>query len=427
MTENTEQTNEMSNAELDAIALELDRGAGALAAVHSFVGRFVSYPSPHAQVAHAAWILHAWLMDRWVTTPRLAFLSPEPGSGKSRALEITQHLSRNPVNTVNCSPAYLFRKIGEPGGTTILYDEIDTVFGPKAKDNEDIRGLLNAGHRRGATVGRCVVSGKTVETEEIAAYAPVALAGLGWLPDTILTRSIVIRMRKRKPDEPVEPFRERTHGAEAAALRIRIERWAGAFPVEIERWPELPAGISDRNADVWEPLIAIGDHIGGEWGARIRNAAVASVAAAQDRDPSIGVLLLQDCRTAFGDMTEMPTTLLLNVLTAMKEAPWASIAKGQPLDARGLAKQLGEFGIKPVVIRVGDATPRGYRRADFCDAWDRYCPLSPATGATSETSATEAAAHVAPVADVADLREAQAAGPRPKLRLVAPATTRIET
>ena len=69
------------------------------------------------------------------------------------------------------------------------------------KDNEEIRGLLNAGHRRGAVAGRCVVKGKIVETEEIPAYCAVAVAGLGGLPDTILSRSIIIRMRRRSPNE----------------------------------------------------------------------------------------------------------------------------------------------------------------------------------------------------------------------------------
>src|SRR5215831_14359123 len=140
-------------------------------------------------------------MDRWESTPRLAFLSAEPSSGKTRALEITELLVPNPVQAVNVSPAYLFRKVGADGGAAILYDEIDTIFGPKAKDNEDIRGFLNAGHRRGATFGRCVITGKTIETVDTPAYAAVALAGLGWLPDTILSRSIVVRMRRRRSDE----------------------------------------------------------------------------------------------------------------------------------------------------------------------------------------------------------------------------------
>ena len=122
---------------------------------------------------------------------------PEPASGKTRLLEITALLVPNPVEAINVTPAYLFRKVGDDAAKpTILFDEIDTVFGPKAKENEEIRGLLNAGHRRGAVAGRCVTHGKgTPTTEEIPAYCAVALAGLGWLPDTILSRSVIIRMR----------------------------------------------------------------------------------------------------------------------------------------------------------------------------------------------------------------------------------------
>jgi hypothetical protein len=190
---------------------ENDEKAGEqmLDAVHGFIGQFVAYPSVHARVAHSLWIVHTHLMDKWESTPRLAFLSAEPASGKTRALEVAELLVPNPVSAVNVSPAYLFRKVGSEKGVTILLDEIDTVFGPKAKENEEICGLLNAGHRRGAVAGRCVTSGKTVMTEEIPAYSAVALAGLGWLPDTILSSSVIIRMRRRHQDEHVEQFRRR--------------------------------------------------------------------------------------------------------------------------------------------------------------------------------------------------------------------------
>ena len=138
-------------------------GAQLLDDIKAFLSRFVAYPSTHALVAHVLWIVHTWLMDAWESTPRIAFLSPEPGSGKSRALEVTEPLVPRPVHAVNTTSAYLFRKVSdEAGPPTILYDEIDTVFGPKAKDNEDIRGMLNAGHRKGATAGRCVLRGKIV-------------------------------------------------------------------------------------------------------------------------------------------------------------------------------------------------------------------------------------------------------------------------
>src|SRR5205085_2571210 len=67
-------------------------GAEILKSVYEYTGSFVAYPSDHARVAHALWIAHAHVMDAWESTPRIAFLSPEPGSGKTRALEITETL-----------------------------------------------------------------------------------------------------------------------------------------------------------------------------------------------------------------------------------------------------------------------------------------------------------------------------------------------
>jgi len=257
-----------------------------LDAVHAFLGRFVIYPSKEAHDAHVLWIAHTHVMEAWESTPRIAFLSPEPASGKTRALEVAELLVPNPVEAINVSPAYLFRKVGgEDGLPTVLFDEIDTIFGPKAKENEEICGLLNAGHRRGAVAGRCVPRGQTMATEEISAYCAVALAGLGWLPDTISSRSIVVRMRRRAPHESVIPFRRRVYADEGHKLRDRLAAWAaGAVEDMTMARPEMPAGIEDRNADVWEALLAIADAAGVGWPERARVAAVALVAAAAERE-----------------------------------------------------------------------------------------------------------------------------------------------
>ena len=68
------------------------------------------------------------------------------------------------------------------------------------------------------------MKGKIIETEEIPAYCAVALAGLGWLPDTILSRSVIIRMRKRKLGETIKPFRRRTYEKAGHGLRDRLSR-----------------------------------------------------------------------------------------------------------------------------------------------------------------------------------------------------------
>lgn len=373
--------------------------------VQTFLSRFVAYPSPHALIAHVLWIAHVWLMDYWESTPRLAFLSPEPGSGKSRALEVTEPLVPRPVHAVNTTPAYLFRKVSDDDGRpTILYDEIDTVFGPKAKDNEDIRGMLNAGHRKGATAGRCVMRGKVVETEELPAYCAVALAGLDDLPDTIMTRSVVVRMRRRAPGEHVEPWRPRVNHPDAHTLRDRLFAWSGSRTVVAklsgDYWPDIPEQVTDRDADVWEALLAVADLAGGHWPELARGAAVALVAASKDRAPSIGVLLLRDIREVFtkADADQLTTEHLLSELNKMDESPWPTIRRGEPLDGRGLSQRLGKYGIGSK-LHAGERGLRGYTKAQFADAWSRYLPDVSATSAPPATGPGESGADVADVAD----------------------------
>ncbi len=402
----------------DMLAEDNPDGAELLDDLRAFLTRFVVYPEVRDLVAHALWIAHTWLMDCWESTPRIAFLSPEPGSGKSRALEVTEPLVPRPVHAVNTTPAYLFRKVSdEAGRPTILYDEIDTVFGPKANGNEDIRGMLNAGHRKGAMAGRCVVRGKIIETEELPAYCAVALAGLNDLPDTVMTRAVVIRMKRRSPLEKVEPWRSRVNGPDAEKLRVRLEQWAADAEGDIVGWPDMPEGVEDRNADVWEALLSVADLAGGHWPETARGAAVAAVAHSKQDRESIGLLLLRDMRTVFtqqgGD--RVSSHLALTQLNNMDESPWATISRdGKALNPRGLSQRLGKYAIKSTNLRGIDGgkgkVVKGYYRADFVDAWIRYLPTEdddqaegdevrgdddlfsrpPKECATSATSATEA-------------------------------------
>lgn len=360
--------------------------------VEAFLGTFVAYPSEATRIAHTLWCAHAHAMEAWDTTPRIAFLSPEPGSGKTRALEITELLVPNPVMAVNVSASYLFRKVGSDEGLpTILFDEIDTVFGPKARENEEVRGLLNAGYRQGAVAGRCVVQGKKVETEELAAYCAVALAGLGHLPDSILSRSVIVRMKRRSPNERVQPFRRRLYQEQGEALRADLADWLGETAEELrERFPEMPEGIEDRDADIWEPLLAIADAAGGDWPTRARVAAVALVADSKRVSPSLGVRLLSDIRDAFGNEDAIGSAELVTRLVELEESPWGDL-RGRPLEARGLARRLAEYDVTPTTIRFGTRTPKGYRREDFHDAWQRYLPdlVNCATSATDHTPRPE--------------------------------------
>jgi hypothetical protein len=196
-------------------------------------------------------------------------------------------------------------------------------------------------------------------------------------------------MRRRKAGERIEPFRRRLHEAAGVSVRNRIELWARACAdsLTLPEPGELPPEIQDRDADVWEALIAIANAAGGKWPERARQAAVALVSASREAEASLGVLLLTHIKAAFGDAEQLATDVLLHRLHELEEAPWKDL-KGKPLNDRGLASRLRQYGIKPQVIRIGEATPRGYRWQDFVDAWARYVdpPPSSARSATSTTS-----------------------------------------
>ncbi|MEV6178406.1 DUF3631 domain-containing protein [Streptomyces sp. NPDC052015] len=372
-------------------------GAALLDEVEAFHRRFNVFPTESAYVAVTLWDAHAHLIDAFDGTARLAFLSPEPGSGKSRALEIVETLTPNASTTVNASANALFRLVELTEGTpTLLFDEIDTVFGAKAAGDEQVRGFLNSGYRRGGKSLRCVGDGANQQAGWFSSFCAVAMAGLGSLPDTILTRSVIIRMRKRAPNEKVEPFRRRVHEKQGHALRDRLAEWADTVRDQVaEAWPEMPEGVTDRPADVWEPLLAVADAAGGHWPDRARAACLELVKAANEGDQaSLGVRLLTDLRDkVFRGADRMPTAVILEILLNLDDAPWADV-DDKPLSSRMLSKLLGQYmtatnePIRPRTIRTGSGTPKGYYAEDLADAWNRYCPPPPAETATSATSAT---------------------------------------
>lgn len=392
-----------------------DDGGELLDDVAVFVARFAVLPSEAALTAVTLWMAHAHAVDAAESSPRLALLSPEPASGKTRVLEVADLLVPHPMHAINATPAAIFRAVKDlKHRPTILFDEIDTVFGPKAKENEEIRGLLNAGHRRGAVAYRCVGEGTKQKVTAFPAYSALALAGLGDLPDTIMSRAVIVRMRRRAPGEHVEPFRHRVHANAGHALRDRLAAWTTAVAGQLtDAYPTLPEQITDRPADVWEPLLAIAEAAGGQWPARAREACVELVAAAQSTDSgSLGIRLLSDLRDVFtitdaegkptGEMHDaLPTEVILERLRGIEDAPWAELGKQrQPLDARGLARRLKPYSVRPHQYRDGPGKQRGYSVAGLTDddgnitvgglgdAWSRYLPPPSQGSGTAGTAGT---------------------------------------
>lgn len=352
-------------------------GDDLLRRLRALIARFVVLPSEAALDATTLWVAASHLQAAWQHAPRLAVVGPAKRCGKSRLLDVLAETVHSPVLTVNSTPAAVFRSITEEP-PTLLVDEADTIFGsPKmAEKNEEMRGLLNAGHQRDRYVLRVVGSDHT--PHRFHTFAMAAIAGIGDLPDTIMDRSIVIRMRRRAEGERVSPYRTKRDSPALRAMRTDLARWTKPLADQaLHLEPAMP--VEDRAADTWEPLVIVADLAGGSWPRRARQACtrlVASEAESEEDQPG-GARILADIRRIFhvgSDPDSIATDQLLFALNGDPEAPWAEWGRGG-LTPRGLAGMLREFGICSGNVRMGDGTQRkGYMRNKFADAWRRYCP-----------------------------------------------------
>jgi 5S rRNA maturation endonuclease (ribonuclease M5) len=387
-------------------------GAAVLDKVLAVLRKFVVLPSDHAAVAAVLWIAASHAQPAWEHATRLVIKSPMKRCGKSRLLTMLDGLCCNVLITVNISPAALVRSITDDDPPTLLVDEADVIFGTRkqADNNEDLRGLLNAGHERGRPYIRWDIAAHA--REECATFAMAALAGIGeWCPDTIEDRAVIVTMRRRAPGERVTPYRRRRDKPGLLDLRDQLDAFITAHRDKLEvAEPAMP--VEDRAADCWEPLVAIADLVGGNWPTLARAACKAMTAEADaSAEGSASERLLADLKVVFGETDALYTKTILAKLHAIEEAPWGDWF-GKPLAARDLAKLLRPYGVRSTDVREGGGPNlKGYRREDLHEQWRRYIRDKGDTAGEGrrgsvadegEPSATGSTSEDADVADVAD-------------------------
>jgi hypothetical protein len=103
---------------------------------------------------------------------------------------------------------------------------------------------------------------------------------------------------------------------------------------------------------------------------------------AQDRRVTLGIRLLADLRTIFGNAEALHTRTVLERLADGErwgldsDAPWGDL-HGKPLAERGLATMLKKYDVHSMKVKVAGDSLQGYRREHLWDAWQRYLPPLP--------------------------------------------------
>jgi hypothetical protein len=339
--------------------------------------------------------------------------SAQKRSGKSRLAEVLERVVARALLASGIKPAALLRII-EMEAPTLLLDEMDALMKQDREMAEALRGIINSGFSRtGARIIMNVPAPDSgYEPRQFSTWAPQLLSGIGDLPDTVRDRSIEIEMMRKRSDETVKRLRRRD-GGDLHVLRRKSARWANDILENLrEARPGIPSGLNDRAADAWEPLLAIADLAGQDWPQRARKAALALSGNRVIEDDNIGTILLADIRDIFtsDELTQITSEHLIDALVKIETHPWAEFGRPRkPITKNSLARLLKPYKIRPGTIRTGSGeknTAKGYKLAEFEDAFGRYLPNPPNQTVTpsqaSESEAFQASSTVTPSPDVTE-------------------------
>lgn len=345
--------------------------------------------------ATTLWVLHAYLIDCFLVSPRLGITSPVKRCGKTTLLDVLSRLVPRALPTANVTAAALFRVV-EGYRPTLLVDEAETFL----HDNDELRGVLNSGHRKGGTVLRTV--GDDHEPRAFNTFCPTVIALIGHLPDTLHDRAVSIELKRALRSEKVEPYRP-DRADHLDALARKATRWAKDHAEHIAAAdPRMPDGVVNREADNWRPLLAIAAEAGGQWPERARKAAEAAHIAAGGDEASRLELLLGDIRGAFAEKgttvrdlygaerIELASADLVKVLVGLEGRPWAEMGKPpKPITQNRVARMLKPLGIAPQKVGPEGARVSGYVRSHFDEAFARYLPSEGVSQPDIRTGADE--------------------------------------
>jgi Protein of unknown function (DUF3631) len=327
----------------------------------AFTRRFVQVEEGHELdlPVLVAWNEHCHAIDAFDRTGRLNVTSTLPGTGKSFVLDLCGLLGPEGTSEImDPSPAGLYARTNT--GIPILIDETEGLWNPNGSSPgsgaaKRQASIVNAGYRRTRDGGPFVqrsIGGKLVQ---YSLFCPIAMAGIGRLPQTTASRCFKIHMAPG--DGTRERYIPRDHEGQAVEIGEKLAAWAETYGDEVGcSWPDLPSGLIGRPAEIWTTLLQIADVAGGDWPAMIREAATLAVAEAASLSPvpAPGAeLAVMDVRAVWprtgGHMLQRAATrVILDALRSMDNRPWRGYLDG----AGGARKLAALLAITPSRMRL---------------------------------------------------------------------------
>jgi hypothetical protein len=357
-------------------AEEINQGAHVLDMTERWMSKFVHFPSATQSTIATLWIAGVHMTG--AATPdsppqlvhrayaRLGFVSDEPGSGKTTAMERALALCPRGELIIQPSLAGIMDAIEER--QTVGLDEADKYFGKKGGAQPQVIGFINAGYRQGG--GTVRFKGRKVDS-----FAPMLYSGLlealGVNPALypLRTRSMLLEMHPAPYGVDVTEYDDERHDYPQDELRDALASWGKLVAPRVPRVPVPDVeGVRNRRAQLWRPLFRVAILAGGDWPEK-------AFAACRDLESGISAQapaltpsqrIMADIRNVAGGV-RISTTELIRRLHAIEGAPYRYVFPDPTGtgEARELAEMLAPHGLAPDVFRfvipeLGTMQKRGY-------------------------------------------------------------------
>jgi len=332
--------------------------------------RHIIFENKTHRFAISLWIAGTYLMDNWGLYPKLYINSPERECGKTSLLCIIEAFACNARMAASITPSAFYRII-ESEGPTLLIDEADRTL----RGNEELNGIINAGHTKRTAIK--ILSEPTHDGKwksvEMSLWAPQAFAGIGTQADTLLSRSIKIKMRRKMVSEaidtiPIDYFEQHQ------GLRHCMKSWSDKAGKSIsELTVSIPKTASDRAIDNWRPMFQIANTLMGEWPERVLTAFTEMEVNDKESNPlSEGTELLTDIQSLIekNKSNEIPAAELLSYLVMKQDSEWFQHNRGKPITQKWLSRMLQGYGVYTERRRHANV----YEVENLQEAFTRYLP-----------------------------------------------------
>lgn len=364
-------------------------GGDLLGEIAGTIRRFVVIPEVAINFL-AIYILYTYLVEYFQFCPVVLVVSPEPECGKGRVLDICEKLCRNSFRTANTSPAVLYHSVEMAGGAiTLLIDEIDSQS-PEQVDA--ISNILKGGFEKNGRAHRMEKDGEKQVVKEFRTYSAKVCAGIGLqcFDKATASRAVVLEMRRKKKDEKTEKFRKYS----GVDIQRKCLRWAEDNLDRVKQSVDVvfPDNLcTDRQEDVWEPLIQISELCGPKWLSKAWESCRFLTGKNQREVDNENTVLLSHCWSILCELDDdrISSEHLMETLRKLPETDYGMMNFGKGITQKQISGKLTEYGIKSKNVKIEGKPLKGYYKSDFKDAAERY--LSDGLGVSTRYPATESA------------------------------------